>query len=81
MWDNGQCIIPYQELLGNYDDEELLDRIDKIIPYQELLGNYDTGVAGVVNLFIIPYQELLGNYDSEDGYIVSFPELYHTKSY
>ena len=35
-------IIPYQELLGNYDvdiDDDLTD----IIPYQELLGNYDFG--------------------------------------
>ena len=34
-------IIPYQELLGNYDaDGTSLDGLD-IIPYQELLGNYD----------------------------------------
>ena len=34
-------IIPYQELLGNYD-YDILIRIKKyIIPYQELLGNYD----------------------------------------
>ena len=35
-------IIPYQELLGNYDCRlgEVLAL--QIIPYQELLGNYDT---------------------------------------
>ena len=36
-------IIPYQELLGNYDRlPGLLFRLF-IIPYQELLGNYDIG--------------------------------------
>ena len=34
-------IIPYQELLGNYDDALQLDAGVLIIPYQELLGNYD----------------------------------------
>ena len=34
-------IIPYQELLGNYDFDYEEDEDDDIIPYQELLGNYD----------------------------------------
>ena len=34
-------IIPYQELLGNYDPDRLLKLSYSIIPYQELLGNYD----------------------------------------
>lgn len=34
-------IIPYQELLGNYDDVFAALRVVSIIPYQELLGNYD----------------------------------------
>ena len=34
-------IIPYQELLGNYDQVISLFRYEVIIPYQELLGNYD----------------------------------------
>ena len=34
-------IIPYQELLGNYDSVFPTMRIYWIIPYQELLGNYD----------------------------------------
>ena len=34
-------IIPYQELLGNYDQHAATDKIRAIIPYQELLGNYD----------------------------------------
>ena len=34
-------IIPYQELLGNYDCFHELPLADQIIPYQELLGNYD----------------------------------------
>ena len=34
-------IIPYQELLGNYDlKPDVLSEV-LIIPYQELLGNYD----------------------------------------
>ena len=35
------AIIPYQELLGNYDIQASYWRVELIIPYQELLGNYD----------------------------------------
>ena len=35
-------IIPYQELLGNYNSFVPFGMIGKIIPYQELLGNYNT---------------------------------------
>ena len=35
------AIIPYQELLGNYDKFSNNTSIGIIIPYQELLGNYD----------------------------------------
>ena len=34
-------IIPYQELLGNYDFGVWWCVLCRIIPYQELLGNYD----------------------------------------
>ena len=34
-------IIPYQELLGNYDLRYVVVDVVNIIPYQELLGNYD----------------------------------------
>ena len=34
-------IIPYQELLGNYDRDRRMESGNVIIPYQELLGNYD----------------------------------------
>ena len=56
-------IIPYQELLGNYDFTHsfLMGRL--IIPYQELLGNYDFDGRHLHIAIIIPYQELLGNYD------------------
>ena len=37
-------IIPYQELLGNYDVLLVNGRNSFIIPYQELLGNYDCKV-------------------------------------
>ena len=35
-------IIPYQELLGNYDKRSTVAGSCLIIPYQELLGNYDS---------------------------------------
>ncbi len=37
----GNGIIPYQELLGNYDIVRCVVFHPIIIPYQELLGNYD----------------------------------------
>ena len=36
-----RLIIPYQELLGNYDSNYAVTAWRVIIPYQELLGNYD----------------------------------------
>ena len=39
--ERAHSIIPYQELLGNYDDNIHADKHQNIIPYQELLGNYD----------------------------------------
>ena len=56
-------IIPYQQLLGNYDSMGRMDYSPHIIPYQELLGNYDGMLSVQVLHKIIPYQELLGNYD------------------
>ena len=58
-------IIPYQELLGNYDEFDTLEIAQEIIPYQELLGNYDPAMRQSQLFQIIPYQELLGNYDSD----------------
>ena len=57
-------IIPYQELLGNYDVILEGNADSAIIPYQELLGNYDPVRGQLHNRRIIPYQELLGNYDT-----------------
>ena len=57
-------IIPYQELLGNYDVSGVFIVVNLIIPYQELLGNYDYVLRYMLSLEIIPYQELLGNYDT-----------------
>ena len=57
-------IIPYQELLGNYDGRMARRRMFSIIPYQELLGNYDWLPRQARQSMIIPYQELLGNYDA-----------------
>ena len=39
---SGPWIIPYQELLGNYDINAVDRGAAHIIPYQELLGNYDS---------------------------------------
>ena len=58
-----RLIIPYQELLGNYDTVYGVHAVCAIIPYQELLGNYDPHCRGLPRAVIIPYQELLGNYD------------------
>ena len=41
----GACIIPYQELLGNYDSVAASAWMLCIIPYQELLGNYDRQIS------------------------------------
>ena len=38
-------IIPYQELLGNYDPVRGQLHNRRIIPYQELLGNYDSSTT------------------------------------
>ena len=38
-------IIPYQELLGNYDLKDGILSQQGIIPYQELLGNYDPALC------------------------------------
>ena len=51
-------IIPYQELLGNYDCWCLAPHAYAIIPYQELLGNYDSDYEVKRRGSIIPYQEL-----------------------
>ena len=49
-------IIPYQELLGNYDGRVEGRQGGDIIPYQELLGNYDYNNCCCGWLPIIPYQ-------------------------
>ena len=72
-------IIPYQELLGNYN-RRLVDVYGgTIIPYQELLGNYNLDCFDRYNNGIIPYQELLGNYNLITGYVLKI-KLYHTKN-
>ena len=60
-------IIPYQELLGNYNMRVITLRPGEIIPYQELLGNYNSDFIHPLLLQIIPYQELLGNYNRLPG--------------
>ena len=56
-------IIPYQELLGNYNYRRDHQHTYGIIPYQELLGNYNALLPDEPRPWIIPYQELLGNYN------------------
>ena len=58
-----QSIIPYQELLGNYNGICNNPLLVLIIPYQELLGNYNACFWQDGEDGIIPYQELLGNYN------------------
>ena len=62
-----QFIIPYQELLGNYNRIGTKHDFKVIIPYQELLGNYNCPPFRFRSVFIIPYQELLGNYNEKMG--------------
>ena len=57
------CIIPYQELPGNYNTEPVEDTATQIIPYQELPGNYNGLTINIPCYKIIPYQELPGNYN------------------
>ena len=52
----GARIIPYQELLGNYDRDVYVAKVTQIIPYQELLGNYDFQIIDNTLRCIIPYQ-------------------------
>ena len=49
-------IIPYQELLGNYDSPTHGPATAYIIPYQELLGNYDAQscLSNAVRYYTIP---------------------------
>ena len=75
-----QSIIPYQELLGNYNTLTSMCWITQIIPYQELLGNYNAAANTVPKAAIIPYQELLGNYNDlpqnlQFGIIIPYQEL------
>ena len=56
------AIIPYQELVGNYNYPVSFDYAGQIIPYQELLGNYNTREMRMTMGGIIPYQELPGVY-------------------
>ena len=51
-----RVIIPYQELLGNYDFTLIAANAGYIIPYQELLGNYDFQIIDNALRRIIPYQ-------------------------
>ena len=57
-------VLPYQELLGNYNvlEETLMD--DKVLPYQELLGNYNPYGAVWLCSQDLPYQELRRDYNN-----------------
>ena len=73
-------IIPYQELLGNYNKAHTHSLFYHIIPYQELLGNYNHLEQQRLEQSIIPYQELLGNYNWHfhgliSGIIIPYQEL------
>ena len=73
-------IIPYQELLGNYNYLSGWPLCVPIIPYQELLGNYNNTWTSYQIQNIIPYQELLGNYNWKwccctERFIIPYQEL------
>ena len=74
-------IIPYQELLGNYDHEKSNQHDACIIPYQELLGNYDINLYNrdYYRDYTIPraIRELWRKNIEGAG----TAGLYHTKSY
>ena len=72
-------IIPYQELLGNYNDLPQNLQFGIIIPYQELLGNYNLHGEELNAESIIPYQELLGNYN-RNAAMRARTALYHTRN-
>ena len=81
-----QSIIPYQELLGNYNVKECHHLVCVIIPYQELLGNYNDAETRRQRDKIIPYQELLGNYNLDDKvfkaqHIIPYQELLGNYNY
>ena len=76
QYPDASFIIPYQELLGNYDPRMPSLRTLLIIPYQELLGNYDVARFQCEGGRIIPYQELLGNYDH--NHIIPVEGVYYT---
>ena len=58
-----QSVLPYQELLGNYNNSMKVFTGFFVLPYQELLGNYNISEVTIDGLYVLPYQELLGNYN------------------
>ena len=56
-------VLPYQELLGNYNPMPMYSVPGLVLPYQELLGNYNFDDSNVQPKLVLPYQELLGNYN------------------
>ena len=51
-----QSVLPYQELLGNYNRAQSVDKVVIVLPYQELLGNYNCCPQGygMTKSFTIP---------------------------
>ena len=56
-------VLPYQELLGNYNRDTAMRFKLQVLPYQELLGNYNINATVRQVGIVLPYQELLGNYN------------------
>ena len=65
-----QSVLPYQELLGNYNLKQTHHNSNVVLPYQELLGNYNSSVATHGDVNVLPYQELLGNYNTGKSFAV-----------
>ena len=58
-------VLPYQELLGNYNTATNTVTARYVLPYQELLGNYNLYCDDILPGDVLPYQELLGNYNGK----------------
>ena len=71
-----QSVLPYQELLGNYNEFPHTCRLALVLPYQELLGNYNRSRRNRSRHTVLPYQELLGNYNTallQSAHLVVLP--------
>ena len=73
-------VLPYQELLGNYNIASAGTMYATVLPYQELLGNYNSDerfISGILG-FTIPRTVRELQLDAETAYQEAL--FYHTKN-